>query len=363
MSRAWSSFKRMIENRMTQLLTKEIDAYTPAEILVGQRLRSLRVGLGYSLRGLAEASGLNVNTISLIETGKTSASVGTLQQLSLTLGMPLSVFFETEDEKKQIIFTRCSERPLVKMGDALAYNLAHDLADESLQPFILKLDAGQGSGGRMIVHSGWEFVYCLMGSTAYYIESDKFCLNEGDSLVFNANLPHCWENTGKIPAELLMVFLPSNQHEKPSRQHMWITNKKKENVMKIAVITDDGKTISQHFGRARFYRVLTIEGSNVVDSEMRSKLGHQQFGELHHNEEQQRDESHGHDGEAQSKHQSMAEVISDCSALICGGMGMGAYESMRQVGLTPIVTDLVDIDAVVQAYITGKLVDHPEKLH
>ena len=47
--------------------------------------------------------------------------------------------------------------------------------------------------------------------------------------------------------------------------------------MKIAVITDDGKTISQHFGRALHYQVLTIEEGKVVDREMRDKLGHSQF--------------------------------------------------------------------------------------
>jgi len=343
--------------------SKATDTNTPAEILVGQRLRKLRVDQGYSLRGLAEVSGLNVNTISLIEAGKTSASIGTLQQLSLTLGVPLSSFFETEAEKKQVILTRLSERPPVKMGDACAYHLAQDLADEALQPFILELDAGQGSGGHMIVHAGWEFLFCLKGSITYHIEREAYFLNEGDSLIFNANLPHRWENTGDCQAEVLMVFQPSNQQEKPGRQHMWMTTSNKENLMKIAVITDDGKTISQHFGRARFYQVLAIENGKIVDRELRPKLGHQQFGEHHHTEEHHHGDAHGHNGEAHFKHQRMAEAISDCSIVICGGMGMGAYESMRQLGLTPIVTDIEDIDFAVQEYINGKLTDHPEKLH
>ncbi len=130
--------------------------------------------------------------------------------------------------------------------------------------------------------------------------------------------------------------------------------------MKIAAITDDGQTISQHFGRARFYQVFTIEGTKIVDSEMRPKLGHFQFGEHYHDAEHHHDDAHGHTGEAHSKHQRMADAISDCSVVVCGGMGMGAYESMRQLGLTPIVTDLADIEAAVQAYIDGKLIDHPD---
>jgi predicted Fe-Mo cluster-binding NifX family protein len=59
----------------------------------------------------------------------------------------------------------------------------------------------------------------------------------------------------------------------------------------------------------------------------------------------------------------MAETISDCKALICGGMGMGAYESMRQFNIKPVVTDLRDIELAVQAFIDGKLIDHTELLH
>ena len=34
--------------------------------------------------------------------------------------------------------------------------------------------------------------------------------------------------------------------------------------MKIAVITDDEKTISQHFGRAPYYMVFTIEDGHII---------------------------------------------------------------------------------------------------
>jgi predicted Fe-Mo cluster-binding NifX family protein len=131
--------------------------------------------------------------------------------------------------------------------------------------------------------------------------------------------------------------------------------------MKIAIITDDGKTISQHFGRAPYYLVLTIENGKIINREMRDKMGHNQFSTSGHEEHHQ--EHHGMDDGSHNKHTQMASSISDCQALICGGMGMGAYESIRRVNIQPIVTDLRDVDAVAQAYIDGKLVDHTELLH
>ena len=132
--------------------------------------------------------------------------------------------------------------------------------------------------------------------------------------------------------------------------------------MKIAVITDDGKTISQHFGRAPYYLVLTIEEGKIVNREMRDKIGHNQFSAQSHTEEPHGTE-HGMDSTSHNKHVSMAETIADCTALLCGGMGTGAYESMRLLNIQPVVTDLHDIDAAAQAFIDGKLIDHTELLH
>ncbi len=132
--------------------------------------------------------------------------------------------------------------------------------------------------------------------------------------------------------------------------------------MKIAVITDDGKTISKHFGRAPYYLVLTIEEGKIVNSELRDKLGHFHFAA----QDQGGDEpgqAHGKDAASHNKHVSMAETISDCEAIICGGMGMGAYESMRSLNIKPLVTDKNLINDAVQDYVEGKLVDHTELLH
>jgi predicted Fe-Mo cluster-binding NifX family protein len=131
--------------------------------------------------------------------------------------------------------------------------------------------------------------------------------------------------------------------------------------MKIAVITDDGKTISQHFGRATSYAVMTIEDGKVVHSEMRDKLGHNQFSGEHH--EEHHGEGHGLDPASHDRHSQMANTISDCQVLICGGMGMGAYESMRRLNIQPIVTVHRDIETAVQEFIAGKIEDHTEKLH
>jgi predicted Fe-Mo cluster-binding NifX family protein len=130
---------------------------------------------------------------------------------------------------------------------------------------------------------------------------------------------------------------------------------------KIAFVTDDGQTISQHFGRALYYQVLTIEDGEIVAEEQRDKLGHYHFaGQKEHDVSPL---GHGMSARSQSKHASMAAAIADCEALITRGMGRGAYLSLEEANITPFVTDLADIRQAAQAYIDGTLDNLMEKLH
>jgi predicted Fe-Mo cluster-binding NifX family protein len=131
--------------------------------------------------------------------------------------------------------------------------------------------------------------------------------------------------------------------------------------MKIAVITDDEQSISQHFGRAPYYVVATIENGQIVGRERRDKLGHAHFANEPH--VHQPGEQHGFDPVSQDRHTRMAQAIADCEVLLCRGMGAGAYESMKQAGIRPIVTDISGIDEAVNAYVAGNIVDHVDRLH
>ncbi len=134
--------------------------------------------------------------------------------------------------------------------------------------------------------------------------------------------------------------------------------------MKIAAVSDDGVTISQHFGRALFYVVVSVDGGKIVSHETRNKMGHAQFGGEHEDHAHAADpRGHGFDPAAQDRHTQMLAAIQDCEVLLARGMGAGAYESMKQANIRPVLTDVANIDEAVQEYLAGRLKDHVEKLH
>jgi len=73
--------------------------------------------------------------------------------------------------------------------------------------------------------------------------------------------------------------------------------------MKIAVATEDEKTISQHFGRAPFYVIVTVEDGKIVSHDTRDKIGHAQFASEPHAEgtKEAHGRGHGFDPAAQSR--------------------------------------------------------------
>jgi predicted Fe-Mo cluster-binding NifX family protein len=132
--------------------------------------------------------------------------------------------------------------------------------------------------------------------------------------------------------------------------------------MKIAVVTDDEKNISTHFGQARYYIVLTVKDGVVVGQETRSKAHQEEFaGEHHHRGEH--GGAHGMDRQAQHRHARMMDTIDDCQVLIARGMGQGAHYSLTSRGIKPVLTDIQDIHEAIDAYLAGKLIENMSRVH
>jgi transcriptional regulator with XRE-family HTH domain len=190
-----------------------------AEINVGQRLRELRAQSGLSIRALAEKSQLNANTLSLIENGKSSPSVSTLQQLAHALNVPITAFFETGAPKQSIIYQKAGARSGAGFTHGSLEDLGAGLAVPGAAPFLVTLNPRADSGTALIVHTGHELVFCLEGHIAYLIENQKFTLEPGDSLLFEAHLPHRWQNPEEYPARFILVLCPADERDHPTEQH------------------------------------------------------------------------------------------------------------------------------------------------
>jgi len=187
---------------------KREPGFTIMDVMVGEKVRSQRKERKLSLRNLADISGLNINTLSLIENGKVSPSVSTLQRLASGLGVTISAFFEPVDVKQSVVITRAANRPFIRAEGVTMENLTENLRSDYLQSYTITLEPGTSSGDHHIRHAGYEFSYVLQGQIVYSIDGVEHILGMGDSLLFNANIHHSWQNRMKESARFLLLISP-----------------------------------------------------------------------------------------------------------------------------------------------------------
>ena len=116
------------------------------------------------------------------------------------------------------------------------------------------------------------------------------------------------------------------------------------NDLRIAFITDDGLSISAHFGKAPSYRVFSVTDGHVADLGTRPKP------------------YHGANDQPATTHGDMFAPISDCQVLVAGGMGTPAWQSARQAGLEVILAG-GEIEAALKAFVRGELTSDERRVH
>lgn len=127
--------------------------------------------------------------------------------------------------------------------------------------------------------------------------------------------------------------------------------------MKIAFPTDDGRTISAHFGRAQSFVIATVEGDAEPQFEQRAKAFHGAHEEQGEHGEHEGHDHHGHD------HAAMLSPLAGCQVLIAGGMGEAGLQDAQAQGLEVILTGEKQITAALAAYRAGTLTSDPRRIH
>lgn len=187
---------------------------------VGTRLRELRQERGKSMRAVARESGLSTNALSMIERGKTSPSVSTLNKIARAMEIPITAFFREENVKQDIVFVKSTDRKKVEFQSGIWEGLGGETFSGFVEPFMITLESRASSGPFGMLHSGHEFVMCLEGQIEYEVEKQRFSLNPGDSLIFAAQLRHRWHNPSQDKAKAIIVLAGFDQGERPSEYHI-----------------------------------------------------------------------------------------------------------------------------------------------
>jgi transcriptional regulator with XRE-family HTH domain len=188
----------------------EIDR-TPAEpaAAVGPRIKALRDAMGLSLRDLAERSGVSAPMLSQVERGETSPTLAVAAKIATGLELTLSQLLRL-DEGQHVAVSRASGRRHYERGGHRFEELTPPLPGQRADVSLHVLAPGASTGGRadppMHEPGSRETAFVLAGTLALIVDGSRHELGEGDSVTFDADLPHHFENDGEEPTRFVAVI-------------------------------------------------------------------------------------------------------------------------------------------------------------
>jgi transcriptional regulator with XRE-family HTH domain len=188
-------------------------------VQVGSRIRLIRKQKHLTIRALAEQCQISPNTLSLIENDRTSPNIRTLEQIAQGLGVNISTFLEPETVGQGVVYQRQGQRTVTRFANGTIENLGDGLPPLGAEPVLVTLETHSAEVDE-VSHAGREFVYCIEGGIACFLGGNRYSLSVGDSLLFDASIPHRWVNTHAQPSRLLVLFCPMDAHDHPVEQHL-----------------------------------------------------------------------------------------------------------------------------------------------
>lgn len=177
------------------------------------RIKLLRKQMDWTLDFLAEKTGLTKSYISKVERGICTPSIAVALKLSQALDVDVERLFSDRQNPPLITITRATTREK-QDGSAKQMHfyesIASDIAPKKLLPFIV-YPARDFVVSAFKEHAGEEFLFVHKGHIEIEFPNETVELKAGDSIYFNALIPHRVRSTGNVQAKILLII--SNERD------------------------------------------------------------------------------------------------------------------------------------------------------
>lgn len=178
----------------------------------GEKIRIVRERRGRTLKEVAESAGVSESLVSQIERNKVSPAIDTLLSLADALDIDLEYLFSDFRKERAVKIVRRSERAVSSRPGVVYQRLAELSGDgdggHGIEAYLITLDEGAETGHGEYGHPGCELGIVQRGSARLELGSAAYQLGEGDSVSFQADVPHRLKNAGVGVLETLWVVTP-----------------------------------------------------------------------------------------------------------------------------------------------------------
>lgn len=177
----------------------------------GEKLRLVRERRGLTLREVAEKAGVSESLISQIERNKVSPAIDTLLSLLEALDVDIDYIFQDWKRSRPLSLVKGNERQTVLI-DGTRYerlaSLAGEREGEGVEGYALEIPVHGQKGNYAYGHKGREWGIIIEGKGELVLSGEKYSLQAGDSIAFDADVPHVLRNTGEVPLKAYWIVTP-----------------------------------------------------------------------------------------------------------------------------------------------------------
>jgi transcriptional regulator with XRE-family HTH domain len=181
------------------------------EQYIGMKVKRKRVEQGLKIIDVARIANLSQGMVSKIENAQVSTSLDTLSRLCDAIGLTISTLFSDYDRPEGgAQLTRSGEgMEVVRRGTEKGHTyqlLSYQRGNKkSYEPFLITMDDA-AEVFPTFSHPGQEFIYLLEGAILYRHGNHLYEMGPGDSLSFDAEVPHGPEQLIQVPIRLLSII-------------------------------------------------------------------------------------------------------------------------------------------------------------
>ncbi|MCB7304958.1 cupin domain-containing protein [Bariatricus massiliensis] len=170
---------------------------------IGAKIKQLRKEKGYTIKMMAEYTGLSVGYLSTVEQDKTSLTINNLMNICEVLRVEPAWLLTSNTTKKLIV--RKEEQRVVQIPELNQKMEMIEFGRKQKYEYIT-IEPGKPSHTDSFRHLYDEMGTVIEGVLTVDIEGEKHHLKKGDSIYIEANRPHAIMNEHEESCESFWVY-------------------------------------------------------------------------------------------------------------------------------------------------------------
>jgi len=178
---------------------------------LGPRIRELRKQKNVTLIELSQKTGVAQATLSRIETGTMIGTVESHMKVAEALGVGLADLYNAVDHRRQEIVHLSQDKPrkaFLQTKGVQIELLTQEGSRKKIAPLLISLAAGAKTQIEELDRGVEKFFYILEGAVKVILDGTTYPVRQGETLYFDASLPHEIFNDGSLPAKILCAVSP-----------------------------------------------------------------------------------------------------------------------------------------------------------